>query len=85
MSEIMLSLANNYRLGIGVISAVLIILYLVVSILAIRKYRTVYGDFSVACMIPVVGFILFLIAVLKDKKSKPNSQGTNDEIVEDIF
>ena len=78
----MAKLAEHYQLGIGVATGVLIAVYVVVSIFAIRKRRSVRGDISLMGMIPIVHIFLFFSG---RKKNSANSIVNSDEPIEDMF
>ena len=81
MSEIMAKLAENYQIGIGVTSGILIVIYVVVSIFAIIKRRKLRGYVSVLGMIPFFNISLFF----KGKSEKKGNVSENGEVIEDMF
>ena len=61
-------LANNYMIGIGVITGVLGVLYILVSIMIILKAKK--WNVGMVCwgMIPFVRIIVYFVATHKNKK-----------------
>lgn len=85
MKEMMASLAENYQLGIGVITGVLVVIYITISVLAIVKRRKVYSNVSVLGMIPFYNITFFFSAKKKAKEDKKALDALNQEVIEDIF
>lgn len=81
MSKVMAMLADNYLIGIGVTTGVVVVIYILISIFAIRKRRKVKGDISIIGMIPIIHIALFFSGVKLPKSGKV----VKDEIIEDIF
>lgn len=79
MPAIMLSLAENYQWGIGIISGVIIAIYITISIISMMKVRKRKGIISIACMIPIVN-IFFLFNF--NKSSKKNNYFRKDKLIE---
>jgi Mn2+/Fe2+ NRAMP family transporter len=77
----MATLAENYLIGIGVTTGIVVVAYVLISIFAIRKRRKVKGDVSILGMIPIIHIALLFSGVKLPKWGK----GTKDEIIEDIF
>lgn len=85
MKEMMATLAENYQLGIGVITGILVIMYITISVLAIIKRRKVYGNVSVLGMIPFYNITFFFSAKKKAKEDKKALDALNQEVIEDMF
>lgn len=78
MQDFMKYWADNYQLGIGIITGVLVIIYILVSIFSIRVRRKRKGDISLLGMIPLFHIALFFMG-------KPKKAPDGGEIVEDMF
>lgn len=78
MSDTMAMLAENYKLGIGITSGVLILAYILVSIFALLKYKKVRGGISYRGMLPLVN--IFMLFVKEKKAEVPE-----EVIIDDIF
>ena len=98
MSEIMKTLADNYKLGIGVLTGVAISVYILISVLSLVRVYKIKGKVTLWGMIPVVHLFLFLVGIkLPEKKIKPKKPVTDDkdsasveedyldEVIDDIF
>lgn len=91
MNETMQYWADNYQLGIGLITGILILVYTVISVGAILLYRYRKGYVSVLGVIPVVQIGLYFMG--KPKKEKPKKKqktkngvsDTNTEVKEEDF
>lgn len=92
MSELMANLAENYQMGIIIISAIFILIYALICIFSIRRVYKLQGVISLMGMIPLVNiFLLFkgrkkpkknLTSVKKDANLESDSK---DDIIDDIF
>lgn len=91
MNETMQYWADNYQLGIGLLTGILILVYTAISVGAILLYRYRKGYVSVLGVIPVVQIGLYFMG--KQKKEKPKKKqkaengvsGTNTEVKEEDF
>lgn len=80
MSEIMLKLATHYRIGISVISGVLIVIYTVLSIMSVRRFYLAKGKISLWGMIPLIQLKYFLPSKKKTSEVEGKNTSTNDDI-----
>lgn len=89
MSSIMATLAENYKLGILGISAVLIGVYVFISVLTILRIFKNKGYVSLAGVVPIVNLILYIREKGISKKNNTMGDGNStlddDYIIEDMF
>lgn len=90
-SETMAWLAENYKLGIGLSSGLVILIYIVLSVLAIKHLYKVRGYILVRGTLPVI-HVFFLFAKPKKKKvvvkksdDKKEDESSDDDLLKDIF
>lgn len=76
MSEIMLILAENWKIGYGILNALVLIVYLIFSIRLVITSRRIGYDVGVSAMIPLINIIVFLKKGHKVRKIK--KQQKND-------
>lgn len=78
ISEIMAVLSDNYKIGIGVSTGIVVIIYALISIFSIRRVYKVKGKVTAWGMIPIVHIFLFLTGVkLPEKKVKIKKEETD--------
>lgn len=71
MSEIMLTLAREWVIGVSVCIVICLVAYLVFSILLVRSCRRNNYDVGVSAMIPFVNIFIFIKnCILKRKNLK---------------
>jgi len=94
-AEAMAWLAENYQLGIGTISGTIILIYLLVSVLAIRKLYSKRGLILIRGTIPIIN-VFYLIfgngkkevskkSKIKEKSIQDEGQEQEDDLFKDIF
>ena len=67
--ENMAWLSDNYRIGIGVISGIVILIYILITVFAIRHVYKKKGYIAIKGTIPILHLFLFLVG--REKKVKP--------------
>jgi len=68
MNDFMAYWAENYQLGIGLLFGIVFLIYITVSVLAIRSKWKRTGDISVLGMLPLVNIALFFTGKKKVKE-----------------
>lgn len=71
VSEIMYWLAENYWVGIGVASGIVILSYVGISLLVFFKSRKMYVDVAVGAMVPLWHFKYIVKGIMQTREPKP--------------
>ena len=96
-AETMAWLAENYQLGIGTISGIIILIYLLVSVLAIRKLYSKRGLILIRGTIPVINIFYLIFGIfgngkkevskkpkIEEKPAQDEGQEQEDDLFKDI-
>lgn len=69
-NETMYWLAENYRIGIGVSTGIVVLMYVCISILVLLKSRKMGVNVSIGAMIPIWHFKYLIQGVLMNRELK---------------
>lgn len=80
LSNIMLYWQENYQLGMSICVSVVLVVYITISVLTIRKARKIGYDICTLGFIPVIGIISLLVYKIKKKREAKRKQKEGSEI-----